>query len=198
MTKSVDYYLSPSSPWAYLGHARFVAAAPRHAATITIKPVDYRRIFPATGGLPLAQRPKARQAYRLMELRRWREHLGIELNLQPKFTPVATEPAARLIIAADRGGFDAVALAGAIMRAVWVEERNIADPATLKEIAASQGHDGDALVAKSGAADIEAAYRAYTDEALAAGVFGAPTYVYKGELFWGQDRIDFLDRALGR
>jgi 2-hydroxychromene-2-carboxylate isomerase len=198
MQKTIDYYFSPSSPWAYLGHARVIAIAYKHSAALKIKPVDYGRIFPATGGLPLAQRPKARRAYRLMELRRWREHLGIQLNLQPKFTPVAQEPAARLIIAADRGGLDALALAGAVMRAMWTEERNIADAATLKEIAAEQGHDADALLARSEAADIEAAYSTYTDEALAAGVFGAPTFVYKGELFWGQDRLDFVDRALGR
>lgn len=198
MQKTIDYYMSPSSPWAFLGHDRFVAIARKHGVAIALKPVDYGRIFPATGGLPLAQRPKARQAYRLMELRRWREHLGIALNLQPKFTPVDAMPAARLIIAAVRSGPNALALAGAIMHAMWVEDRNIADVVTLTAIAKAQGHDAEALVAKAADAETEAVYRANTDEALAAGVFGAPTFSYKGELFWGQDRLDFVDRALAR
>jgi 2-hydroxychromene-2-carboxylate isomerase len=198
MPKKIDYYLSPSSPWAYLGHQRFIEIARRHGAEIALKPVDYGRIFPATGGLPLKQRAPARQAYRMMELRRWRSRLGVELVLEPKFTPVDAAPAARLIIAAMRERRDGLALAAAIMRALWAEDRDIADKATLTAIATAQGHDPDRLLAVAADPATEATYTRYTEEALAAGVFGAPTYVYEGELFWGQDRLDFVDSALAR
>ncbi|MBL8834587.1 MAG: 2-hydroxychromene-2-carboxylate isomerase, partial [Rhodospirillales bacterium] len=154
------------------------------------------KVFAASGGLPLAQRPKQRQAYRLMELKRWREHLGIPLNLEPKFFRVPTEPAARLIVAADRKDLNALALTGFIGKAVWEEERDISDPETLKAIAAEHGRNAKLLWEAAQSAETKAIYDAYTQEAIDRQVFGAPTYIYKDELFWGQDRLDFLERAL--
>ncbi|HUJ86697.1 MAG TPA: 2-hydroxychromene-2-carboxylate isomerase [Burkholderiales bacterium] len=195
MTKHVDYYFSPSSPWTYLGHRRFAQIAHKHGAQIALKPVDYGVIFPQSGGLPLGKRAPQRQAYRLMELKRWRAQLDVPLTLQPKFFPVDASPAALAIIAAAPSGVDAqMKLAGAIMRALWAEEKNIAEPPTLRAAAAEAGLDADRLLAAAPAA--KAKYDAYTQEALARGVFGAPTYVYRDELFWGQDRLDFLERAL--
>ncbi len=196
MRKIVDYHFAPNSPWSFLGHSRLLGIASRHAASVAPKPVDFGRIFPATGGLPLPQHAKARRDYRMVELRRWRDHLGIEFNLEPKFSRTMAEPAARLITAAEAGGADALTLAGAVMRAVWVEERDIADRATPKAIVSGLGHDADELLELADSPESEAAYRANTDRALAAGVFGAPTYVYRDEMFWSQDRLDFLDRAL--
>lgn len=196
MAKIVDYYLSLISPWTYLGGARLEEIAGRHGAEIRVKPVDYGTIFPQTGGLPLAKRAPARQAYRLAELRRWRGHLGIALNPHPKFFPAAEETAAGLVIAGGETGGDPLRLAHAILRAIWAEERDIADPATLKEIARETGHDGDALMAKARDAEIRKIREGHTQEALDRSVFGAPTYAYKDELFWGQDRLDFLARAL--
>ena len=195
MSRHVDYYFSPSSPWTYLGHERFAAIAKRHGAEIAVKPVDYGVIFPQSGGLPLGKRAPQRQAYRLMELKRWKEHLGVPLNAQPKFFPVNANAAALAIVAAGPSGSEAqMRLAGAILRALWAEEQNIADAATLRALAAKAGLDGDKLLAAAPGA--QAQYDAFTQEALARGVFGAPTYVYRDELFWGQDRLDFLDRAL--
>ncbi len=196
MTKSIDYYFSPNSPWAYLGHERAVAIAKRAGAHINVKPADFARIFAASGGLPMAQRPKQRLAYRMMELKRWREFLGIPINLAPKFFGVPTLAAARLIIAADMKELNAMALAGFIGKAVWEEERDISDAATLQAIAAEHGRNAKLLWDTAQTDATKAAYDTYTDEAIAAGVFGAPTYVYKDELFWGQDRLDFLERAL--
>ncbi len=196
--KTIDYYFTPMSPWAYLGHERFVAIAKRHNAHIEVKPVDYGRIFPVSGGLPLAQRPKQRQAYRLMELKRWREFLGMPLNLPPKHAPVPPELAARLIIAADMKELNAMALSLAIHRAAWVEERDISDPETLKAICAENGRKPDFLWEAEQNEETKRRYDAYTQEAIDRQVFGAPTYIYKDELFWGQDRLDFLDRALAK
>jgi len=196
--KTIDYYFTPMSPWAYLGHERFVAIAKRHNAHIEVKPVDYGRVFPVSGGLPLAQRPKQRQAYRLMELKRWREFLGVPLNLAPKHAPVPPELAARLIIAADMKELNAMALSLAIHRAAWVEDRNISDAETLKAICAENGRKPDFLWEAEQNEETKRRYDAYTQEAIDRQVFGAPTYVYKDELFWGQDRLDFLDRALAK
>ncbi len=196
MTKTVDYYFTLTSPWTYLGHRRFVEIARRRIAEIRVKPVDYGVIFPQTGGLPLPKRAPARQAYRLMELQRWRAQLGIELNLHPKFFPAPADAAARVVIAADQAGGDALGLAHAILTAIWTQEKDIADLPTLTEIANAAGHDGAALVAASQQPEAQAAYEAQTQEALERGVFGAPSYVYEDALFWGQDRLEFLDRAL--
>jgi 2-hydroxychromene-2-carboxylate isomerase len=199
MTKSVDYYLTPVSPWTYLGHARFVDIARRYRATIAVKPIDLGRVFPVSGGLPLAKRAPQRQAYRLMELKRWSSYLHLPLNLHPAHFPVSGDLASKWILAALEQGTDAALdFAGACMRAVWVEERNVADRATLAAIAKAQGRDADALEARANAPDIARRYDVLTQEAIDRGVFGSPTYVCGGELFWGQDRLDFLDRELAK
>src|SRR5882724_8599002 len=134
MPKRVDYFFTPVSPWAYMGHARFEAMALKHGAEIRYKPVDYGKIFPVSGGVPVAQRPKQRQAYRLVELERWRDFLGVELNIHPKHFPTAALLAARTIIAAKQSGAAPGRLVHALMRACWAEERNVGDAATLVAI----------------------------------------------------------------
>lgn len=197
MSKIVDYYFTPVSPWAYLGHERFLAIAARAGATVRPRPVDYGRIFPVSGGLPLKQRPAQRQAYRMMELKRWRAFLGMPLNLEPKFFPVDAGPASLMLTAAlTHGAEPTLRLAGAMLRAVWAEEKNLADPDTLLALAAGCGLDGAALAQAAKGEAAAAAYAQHTDEAIELKVFGAPTYVLRGELFWGQDRLDFLERAL--
>jgi len=199
MTAQIDYYLTPVSPYVYLGHARFVALARRHRATIAVKPIDLGRVFPASGGLPLKQRAPQRQAYCLVELARWSSYLHVPLNLHPAHFPVSAGLASKWILAALEVGIDAALdFAGALGRAVWAEERNIADAATLRAIATAQGRDAAALDERANAPDIGMRYDVLTQEAIDRGVFGTPTYVCDGELFWGQDRLDFLDRALAK
>lgn len=200
MTKTVDYFLSPVSPWTYLGHERFLAMCRSHKVRINVRPCDLTgKIFPISGGLPLKQRAPQRQAYRLVELKRWRDHLGVPLTIEPKYFPTDSEPASRLIVAAGRLSEDAaIALAGALLRACWTQERNIADADTLKTILEEQGFGAEALMHHAASPDTRAAYEAYTQEAIGKGVFGAPTYIVDGELFWGQDRLDFVERALAR
>jgi 2-hydroxychromene-2-carboxylate isomerase len=199
LDKVIDYYFTPASPYAYLGHDRFVAIASRHGARVDVCPVDIGRIFAVSGGVPLAQRPPQRLAYRLVELERWSRHLGIPINVPPKFgtTPVAA--ASRWILAAaETGQRQGLDLAGALMRARWAEERDIADPATLVAVAAGLKLDASALAARAEEPELAARYEATTERAIAAQVFGSPWYVYAGEPFWGQDRLDFLDRALAK
>lgn len=197
MPTAIDYYLSPMSPWTYLGHARLVEIARRHGATINVKPVDYGKIFPVSGGLPPSKRAPQRQVYRLVELARWRDHLGVPLTVQPKFFPYESSLASRLIIVADgRGSGAALRLAGAILKACWAEERNMADEGELAAVAREQGLEPRGLMAAAKSDEAAARYDELTAEAIELQVFGAPTYVYNRELFWGQDRLEFLERAL--
>jgi len=199
MDKIIDYYFFANSPYTYLGHRRFGEIARAAGATIRVRPVDAGKIFPLSGGLPVAKRPPQRQAYRLVELKRWRDHLGMALNVQPKFFPVASDAAARLIIAADEtspaAAFD---ITGRILAGVWAQERDIADAATLLALANEASQDGAGLLERSESEAVQARYDAYTQEAIERQVFGAPTYFYRDEPFWGQDRLDFLQRALAR
>lgn len=198
MSLVIDYYLAPQSPWTYFGHARLVQMALQAGATVRIKPVDLGgQIFPATGGLPVGQRPPQRQAYRLVELQRFSHFLQMPFNLKPKFFPVAGDDAARLIIAVDQhDGVDAaLKVCGAVLAAVWVQERDIADASVLQAILKEQGVAADRWEAAK-APPAQDAYMAYTRQAMDAGVFGAPSYVVESEIFWGQDRLDFLQRRL--
>ena len=197
MSTTIDYYLSPQSPWAYLGHVRFAQIANAAGATVRVLPVDFSKIFPVSGGLPLGQRAPQRQAYRLVELKRFSEHLQLPINCQPKYFPVGGDPAARLITAVDQadGSAAAMTLVGAIFTAVWVEERNIADDGVLAEILQERGLDAGRLD-QSHSPAIQQLYETRTQQAIDAGVFGAPSYVVGGEIFWGQDRLDLLEKKL--
>ena len=199
MAKIIDYFFTPVSPFSYLGHERFVAVAKKYGAEIRVKPIDLGRVFPVSGGLPLKQRAPQRQAYRLLELKRWREFLGLPLNVQPKFFPVSGDLASRCILAALEYGTDeALKLTAALMRAVWVEEFNIAEADIVAAIAREQGFDPATLATRANAPEVSTTYDRLTEEAINRQVFGAPTYIYRDELFWGRDRLDFLDRALAK
>lgn len=197
MRHSVDYYLAPQSPWTYLGHERFCALARATGATVRLRPVDLGQVFPVSGGLPLGQRAPQRQAYRLLELRRFSAFLGMPLNPEPRFFPVPGNDAARLILAVDQidGTEAALQLAGAILTAVWAQERNIADAQTLAELLSENGLPSARLDAAAQAA-VQQTYADCTRQAIDAGVFGAPSYVVQGEIFWGQDRLDLLEHRL--
>ena len=197
MGTTIDYHFATMSPWTYLGHARFAAIAKAADATIRVRPIDLGKVFPVSGGLPLAKRAPQRQAYRLVELRRFADHLDLPLNLQPAHFPVAGDTAAKLIIAVDsHDGTDAaMALTGAVLRGVWAEQRNIADPKDLAEMLRALGLPERRLEDAETAAVIER-YELNTQQAIDSQVFGSPTYVIDGELFWGQDRLDFVERRL--
>ncbi|WP_211453374.1 2-hydroxychromene-2-carboxylate isomerase [Collimonas antrihumi] len=200
MSKLCEYYFAPHSPFAYLGHTRLQALSKQYDVKIALKPCDLSKVFNTSGGLPLAKRAPQRQAYRLEELRRWSEYLQVPLNLHPTFFPVQSDDAAKLIIATQlaHGTEAAMVLTGAIMRAVWAEQRNIADGATLIAIASELGHDGKTLLKSAETASVQSEFDRFTEDAISANIFGSPWYVVDGEPFWGQDRLDFVERALAR
>jgi carboxymethylenebutenolidase len=195
----IDYYVSLNSPWTHLGAARIEALAARHGAQLRVCPVDFREvIFPASGGLPLPKRSPQRQAYRMQELRRWRDHLGVPIVLEPKHSPFDEVFAACCVIAAREtaGDAQAVALAHRILKAVWEEEQNPGDRATLARLIGEAGLDAPALMALAEEPRWAERRRADSEAALARGVFGAPSYVIGDEIFWGQDRLEFVERHL--
>jgi 2-hydroxychromene-2-carboxylate isomerase len=198
VSHSVDYYFAPQSPWAYLGHQRFQQILDKSGATVRVMPMDLGgKVFPISGGLPLGQRAPQRQAYRLTELERFSKWLGAPWHLKPTYFPVSGDDAAKLIIAVDMaaGPQAAMRISGAILSAVWAQQRNIADEKTLVELLQEQNLPASCLEqAHSQAAQVR--YESYTQMAIDAGVFGAPSYVIDGDIFWGQDRLDFVERAL--
>jgi 2-hydroxychromene-2-carboxylate isomerase len=198
VSHSVDYYFAPQSPWAYLGHQRFQTILQKSGASVRVMPIDLGgKVFPISGGLPLGQGAPQRQAYRLTELARFSKWLGAPLHLKPTFFPVSGDDAAKLIIAVDmaQGANAAMAISGAILSAVWSQQRNIADEKTLVELLKEQNLPASCLEQAYSQATQER-YETYTQMAIDAGVFGAPSYVVNGEIFWGQDRLDFVERVL--
>lgn len=195
MKPAINYYLSLISPWAYLGHERLVNMAKENAVEVNIYPIDFSVVFPRTGGVPLPQRSPERKAYRMQELQRWRSFLNIDLNFEPAYFPTSDKLAAAMVInLRQRDPTAAVVLAGACLRACWAEQRDISNEDTLREIAAENGHDAAPLLT-----DVENALAVLEENsqlALREGVFGAPSYVYDGQLYWGQDRLEFLQRQL--
>ena len=197
MPATVDYYFAPQSPWTYLGHTRFSALVQASGARVRLLPVDLGAVFAVSGGLPLGKRPPQRQAYRLVELRRYSDYLGLPMVVQPRYFPVSGDDAARLIIAVDQqdGSAAALRLAGAIFTAVWAQERDIASSQTLAELLQESGLPLTRLE-QSRSPEVQQQYEANTRQAIDGSVFGAPTYVVDGEMFWGQDRLDFVERKL--
>ena len=195
MQKYIDYYLSLVSPWSYLGHERLVKMAKQYDITIRIWPVDLSLIFPSTGGIPLPKRSDQRKAYRMQELRRWRDHSRLNLNFEPLHFPVSDKLAATMVVnLRKQDPHKAIHLAGACLRACWLEERDVSNADTLLAIAAENDLDGGALLADSAAALEEITQDSV--KATELGVFGAPSYRFGEQLFWGQDRLEFLERAL--
>ena len=193
----IDYYLSTQSPYCYLAGNRLEEIAEKHGATITYKPLDAWQLFDRTGGIRPANRHPNRLDYRSQELPRWAEHLGMTLNLRPAFFPVNTAPSSYAVIAAQAaGGGDLGGLVQGFLRGVWAEERDIADDAVIRQTLSAHGFD--AGLADSGLFIGAETYGRNLEQAVNAGAFGAPFYIVResDQRFWGQDRLEFLDRHL--
>jgi 2-hydroxychromene-2-carboxylate isomerase len=195
---TIDYYVWLMSDWAYLGGARFTQMAARHGLKINHIPMRMQDVYAGSGGVLLADRSWQRQAYRIHELKRWSAKLSIKVNIEPRFFPADIDLASCMVIAAQRRGLPVADLVNAIMASIWAEDANPADPEVLAALASRHGLDGAALLAEAAAASTREEYGKNTQRALAAGVFGSPFYVYAGEIFWGQDRLDMLEETIVR
>ncbi|MDB2548347.1 2-hydroxychromene-2-carboxylate isomerase [Paracoccaceae bacterium] len=188
----IDYYFSTISPYTYLAGKRLEEIAAAHGATIRYRPLDIIALFSRTGGTPPAERHPARQAYRLQELQRQSKKTGLALTLKPAFFPTNSAPSSYAIIAAqNEGGGDLAELVHGVTRAVWREEKNIAEDDVIRAALTAAGFDPS--LADRGLLSGAEEYAANLEAAVEAGVFGAPFYVVDGAThFWGQDRLDDL------
>jgi 2-hydroxychromene-2-carboxylate isomerase len=196
MPRTIDYYFSLHSPWTYLGHATFLEIAKRHGCTIVYRPVPLRAVFDETGGLPLPKRHPVRQRYRLMDLQRWRERREVPLVLQPRHFPFDPALADRFLIAIVQAGGDPGRFMAEIMAGVWARNDDMTRPEAVAAVAQAAGFDAQALAAAAESEAVLQTYEGTIAAAIEAGVFGAPSYVLDGEVFWGQDRLELLDSAL--
>ena len=196
MAANIDYFFSHISPWAYLGHKAFLDMAARHGLTVRFRPVNLGKVFPETGGLPLAQRHPARQAYRWIELQRWQRHRGVPITFKPAYFPTDPTLADCTALAIAAAGRSPGTFCGAAMAACWVEDRNIAEESVIADVLASVGEDAVAIIAASGSEEVKETYETNIRDAIEIPAFGSPCYVRDGEPFWGQDRIEILEEAI--
>lgn len=189
----IDYYFSQNSPWSYFGAGRLAEIARNAGCEVNVYPVVSTEVFSKTGGLPLAKRAPERQAYRLSELERWRTYLEIPINIHPKFFPADDKLASHAVIAAQAKGMNALGLSQELGRAQWEMEQDFSQLSVINEAATRAGIDFDALGNFDQYAD---QFKANTEQAIAGGVFGYPSYIVDDEMFWGQDRLEFLARKL--
>jgi len=193
---TVEYWFSFISLYSYIGSRAFQALVARRALRVVYKPMDLLAVFAQSGGLPVKERAIPRRAYRILEMKRWRELRGIPLVLHPKHYPADPSRGHRMLLAALRDGRDVGGFVHGALAAVWAEERNVEDADTLVALADAAGLDGRALLAASDDPTLHDQAKALTEEALDRKVFGAPFYFWQGEPFWGQDRLDMLEAAI--
>ena len=196
MGRTIEYYFSMHSPWAYIGHVPFLELVGRSSLSVSYKPISLPKVFAETGGLPVTKRHPARLRYRMVELQRWREKRRLNFKLRPKFFPFEAELADRFVIAVVAAGYDPDSFLRRAFAALWEDERDLADATTLITLADATGLPGEKLLAAAQRPEAKSTYDKNIADAIAADVIGSPTYVLDGEVFWGQDRIDLLEDAL--
>jgi 2-hydroxychromene-2-carboxylate isomerase len=194
--KTVEYYFAPVSGFAHVGHRAFLDIAEAAGAEVIFRPFDVQAVFAAQGTVPPPAQGALRLSYRREDMARWAELRGVPLNPVPAHWPGPSAPSCKAIIAAGALGHDVGSVAGAMLRGIWAEERNLADPADLAAILAALGLPAAEILALASTPEIAAALDANGAAAQAAGVFGSPTYVVGGVRYFGQDRLDFVAEAL--
>ncbi|WP_274427208.1 2-hydroxychromene-2-carboxylate isomerase [Chelativorans sp. YIM 93263] len=196
MPTTIDYYVTSLSPFSYLGHKALRAVAEKHGATLNAKPFKLFDIFAHSGAVPPGKRPLVRQRYRFVELQRVADYRGLPINPKPSYWPVDPALADRTIIAVIDSGHDPLDYMERVFAALWVNEEDIADRAVLAAHLRESGFDSETILPAAEAPQTAEIYARNTQDAIAADAVGAPAYVLNGEVFWGQDRIEYLDHAL--
>ncbi len=197
-SSTIDFYFVCISPWSLLGIDLLNDVAARYDRSVAYKPINVARSWRETGaGRPMGERPQVLLDYRLIEIERWAKFRGMPVDVNPKHFPVPYAPSSHLVIAARQAGADVYPLARAIMRGIWIDQRDIGDPEELARIADSVGLDGPSLVAAIDSPSVVDELEANTDGMLAAGGWSVPSYVVDGEMFYGQDRLEMIAWRLG-
>ena len=193
----INYFMSHGSPWTFLGHNRLGKIIKKFNVKLNMYPVNYGKIFPISGGLPVSNRSPQRQKMRLQELKRWSDFLRVNLIPQPKFFPSKSILPSLIIIAAKikktNKDFD---LAQNIMNALWVQDLDIDDENILSKILQQTGLSSKEILSCTKSDECKNLFEEYTNLAIKENVFGAPTYILEDQIYWGQDRLDFVERHL--
>ena len=194
--RTVDYYFYGQSPFTLFGHRALKEMADRQGVALNLKPVDLPVLWATSGAVMPAQRPAVRQRYRLLELQRIADERGLAINVRPRHFPTAIALADRCTIAILESGGDAFDFVEAVGRGVWCDEADMGDEAEIAARLTAHGHDAAATIERAKSDAVEAIRQRNSEEAVAADAVGVPAYVLDGEVFWGQDRIDALERMI--
>ncbi|MFK7792394.1 MAG: 2-hydroxychromene-2-carboxylate isomerase [Devosiaceae bacterium] len=196
MAATIDYYFTLISPFSYMGHTVLLDIAEKHSASIRYKPMNLFDVFKTSGAVPVPERPASRQAYRFIELQRIAHYRDVPLTLKPKHWPTNPALSNGAVEAIVQAGGDPASYMLAAFQACWANEQDIADENVVRALLSSTGHDADSILATAKSDAVEAAMANYTQQAIDAGIVGAPGYALNGEPYWGQDRLEYLDHAL--
>lgn len=196
MASHIDYFYTSTSPFTWFGQKHFCEVAAKHGKEIRYKPVNLMEVWKVSGGVAPGQRPPMRQRYRLIELQRIGHYRGVDVIAQPDSFPANPERADCCCILLSQQGKDPGEFLYSVGEALWGQDRQIADEAVLAELLDKAGFDGKTTVQESKDPAIAEVRSANSLEAIELDVVGAPAYVYKNEVFWGQDRIDYLDHMI--
>ncbi len=193
--------MAAASPWTFFSMPRVVKIKEKYNLYIDLKPLDIFTLFNRQGIKLVAERPQAVQANRLNELRRWKEFLKVKMNLKPKFFPVNPIQSSKILISAklidkSEGKLHSLNLAKNYCDAVWKYEKNIDNIDTLIKIATKSGFNGKELQRLSNTEEILKILIENTEEAISKNVFGIPSFIFDNEVYWGQDRLDFVERHI--
>ena len=191
--------MSHGSPWTFLGHNKIIKISKDNGCDLEMLPVNFGEIFPVSGGLPVHKRPLQRQTYRLQELKRWSEYLKINLNPQPEYFPSRSLLPTNVIISLKILNFNNIfEIANTIMEGLWVKQMDIDDPTNLKKILLRYYKTAEEILEFAQSDVVKKELKKYTEDAIKLSVFGAPTYIIDDQVFWGQDRLDFVERYIKR
>lgn len=198
MGTTIDYYFAVISGFAYLGDTELRSVAKAAGARIVYKPINIARVFEASGTVPPARQSDVRRRNRDNELQRWAKRRGLVLNITPKHWPVPGGLASCAILAAQELNLDPGLLSFPFLRAVWADDLDISQPDVVRQIVMeSFPDDGERILTAAGDPTTAEMFDRVTDEAITVGVFGSPTFLIDGEMFFGQDRLDFVAERLG-
>lgn len=193
---TLDFFMSVESIWTFVGHEAFVRMCARHGLVPRYRPVPLQALFARTGGVAYRQRHLARQRYRDFELQRWCALRQVTVDLSSTFLPPPAALADRAILACTRLGLDPSRFAQAVLDAAWTQRRDVGDRGLLEDLATQAGLPAQDLLRLAADDALGQAYADAVEQAIGQNVFGAPSFVLDGEVFWGQDRLEMLDHML--
>jgi 2-hydroxychromene-2-carboxylate isomerase len=196
MPKQLEFFFDFGSPYSYLAYKALPGIAAAHGAQIVWRPMLLGGVFKATGNHSPAETP-AKGKWLQQDLQRWARRYGVAFNHNPYF-PVNTLTLMRGAAGMQMRGPDFHKYLDAIFHAMWGEPRNLGDPQVLAEVLREAGLDADAFQLLVNDPAVKEQLKNTTEEAVARGVFGAPTFFVGAEMYWGQDRLEFVAEALAR